>query len=72
VFNFASANVAEYGIAEYNSANAEYNASVVIQKPGVNTSGAGTVVQIGLEAQINNAPFSIQKIDIHALIGRIV
>ena len=72
VFNFASANVAEYGIAEYNSADAEYNASVVIQKPGVNTSGAGTVVQIGLEAQINNAPFSIQKIDIHALIGRII
>jgi len=72
VFNFASANVAEYGIAEYNTSDAEYNASVVIQKPGVNTSGAGTVVQIGLEAQINNAPFSIQKIDIHALVGRIV
>lgn len=72
VFNFASANVAEYGIAEYNTEEAEYNASVVIQKPGVNTSGAGTVVQIGLEAQINNAPFSIQKIDIHALVGRII
>jgi hypothetical protein len=72
VFNFASANLAEYGVAEYNSSDAEYNASVVIQKPGVNTSGAGNVVQIGLEAQINNAPFSIQKIDIHALIGRIV
>lgn len=72
VFNFASANLAEYGIAEYNTEDAEYNASVVIQEPRVNTSGSGTVVQIGLEAQINNAPFSIQKIDIHALVGRIV
>lgn len=72
VFNFASSNLAEYGIAEYNTSEAEYNASVVIQEPRVNTSGSGTVVQIGLEAQINNAPFSIQKIDIHALVGRIV
>lgn len=71
-FNFVSANLAEYGIAEYNTSEAEYNASVVIQEPRVNTSGSGTVVQIGLEAQINNAPFSIQKIDIHALLGRIV
>jgi hypothetical protein len=55
--------------ADYGS---EYNASVIIQEPRVNTSGSGTVVQIGLEAQINNAPFSIQKIDIHALLGRIV
>jgi hypothetical protein len=55
--------------ADYGS---EYNASVIIQEPQVNTSGSGTVVQIGLEAQINNAPFSIQKIDIHALLGRIV
>jgi hypothetical protein len=71
-FNFVSANLAEYGEAEYNTATAEYNASVVIQEPRVNTSGSGTVVQIGLTASINNSTFSIQKIDIHALLGRIV
>ena len=71
-FLFDSANIAEYGVAEYNTSDAEYNASVVVQRPGVNTSGSGTTVQIGIDAQINNAPFSIQRIDIFALLGRIV
>jgi len=70
-FTFGSANIAEYGIAEYNT-TAEYTSSILINTPKVNTSGSGEVVTIGLEAEVNGAPFSIQKIDIHALLGRLI
>ena len=66
----ASATSAEYGVAEYNIA--EYVASGTINTPKVNTSGSGEVVTIGIEAEINNTPFSVQKIDIHALLGRLI
>lgn len=72
VFEFSAGNIAEYGISEYNVSTSEYNASVIINNPKVNTSGNGSVVQIGMEANVNNAPFSIQKIDIHTLVGRII
>ena len=70
-FNFGTSNLAEYGVAEYNEA-AEYSASIVIQTPKVNGSGSGSVVTFGIEAQINDAAFSIQKIDILALLGRLI
>ena len=65
-----SATSAEYGVAQYNIA--EYVASGIINTPKVNTSGSGEVVTIGIEAEINNTPFSVQKIDIHALLGRLI
>jgi hypothetical protein len=72
VFTLAStANAAEYGISEYNT-SAVYTASAIINTPKVNTSGSGEVVTIGIETQINNSSFSIQKIDIHALLGRLI
>jgi len=70
-FTFGEANIAEYGIAEYNTTG-EYTSSILINTPKVNTSGSGEVVTIGLEAEVNGAPFSIQKIDIHALLGRLI
>ena len=70
-FTFGSANLAEYGIAKYNTTG-EYTSSILINTPKVNTSGSGEVVTIGLEAEVNGAPFSIQKIDIHALLGRLI
>lgn len=70
-FTFGSSNIAEYGISEYNT-DAEYSASILINTPKVNTSGSGEVVTTGIEAQINDATFSIQKIDIHALLGRLI
>ena len=54
-------NLAEYGESEYNVSTSEYNASILINNPKVNTTGNGSVVQIGMEADVNNAPFSIQK-----------
>ena len=70
-FTFGSANIAEYGLAEYNTTG-EYTSSILINTPKVNTSGSGEVVTIGLEAEVNGAPFSIQRIDIHALLGRLI
>ena len=70
-FTFSSGVPAEYGIAEYNTTG-EYTGSVVVNTPKVNASGNGSVLTIGIEAAINNSPFSIQKIDIHALVGRMI
>jgi len=70
-FVFGSSDIGEYGVSEYNT-TAEYTSSVLINTPKVNTSGSGEVVTIGIEAEINGAPFSIQKIDIHALLGRLI
>ena len=61
---------AEYGIGEYNIA--QYVAGGTINTPKVNTNGSGEIVTIGIEAEINGSNFSIQKIDIHALLGRLI
>jgi hypothetical protein len=66
-----SSAIAEYGISEYNT-NREYTAHIEVNTPRVNTSGNGEVVTVGIEAEINASPFSIQKIDIHALLGRLI
>ena len=70
VFTFGSSEIAEYGVSEYGIG--EYTASVLINTPKVNASGSGTVVTVGIEAQIDGAGVSIQKIDIHALLGRTI
>jgi len=49
-----------------------YTTGIDIQRPSVNTSGSGTVVTIGIESTINGAPYSIQQIDVHALLGRLI
>ena len=71
VFIIGSSAIAEYGISEYNT-NREYTAHIEVNTPRVNTSGNGEVVTVGIEAEINASPFSIQKIDIHALLGRLI
>ena len=59
-----------YGVGEYNIS--EYSGGVTVQSPRVNTTGSGTEVTVGVETTINGKPFSIQKIDIHALLGRFI
>lgn len=66
-----SVNAGEYGVSEYNT-TAEYTATAIINTPKVNTSGSGEIVTIGIETEINDTAFSIQKIDIHALLGRLI
>ena len=66
----SSANVAEYGVAEYNIA--EYSSSIAIEQLQQQLNGNGNIIQIGIEALINGNAFSVQKLDIYSVIGRII
>lgn len=61
---------AEYNIAEFNT-TAEYSANLVANVLQVPGSSAGRVLQFGFEAQINQKPISIQRIDIYTKEGRL-
>jgi len=71
IFSFATGSTAEYNISEYNT-SAEYAGGVFVNKGSVHTNGSGVSASIGVEATINGSPFSIQTIDIHALLGRMI
>jgi hypothetical protein len=60
--------VYEYGTAEYNIAT--YSNGIALDNAQVNAGGSGKVVQLGFEADINNAPLSIQKIDFGLKAGK--
>ena len=60
--------VYEYNIAEYNIA--EYSSGSVIDRFSINASGQGTIMQLGLEVEINGNPLSIQKIDVAVKAGK--
>lgn len=60
--------VSEYNIGEYNIA--EYSAGIVLDKFKAQAGGTGTVLQIGLEADINGNPLSIQRIDVYIKQGK--
>ena len=71
-FSFASSGTtAEYNISEYNT-SAEYSGGIFVNKGSVHTNGSGVSASIGIESTINDEPFSIQTIDIHALLGRLI
>lgn len=79
---------AEYGVAKYGTketttlqdgtvgdssfVESQYTSGIDIQRPKINTTGSGGVVQIGIESFIDGQPFSIQQIDVQALLGRII
>ena len=71
LFSFATGFTAEYGESEYNT-SAEYSGGVFVNKGSVHTNGSGVSASIGVESTINGSPFSIQTIDIHALLGRMI
>lgn len=62
--------IAEYGIAEYGIA--EYSLSIFLENLKRQLSGNGNVVQIGVDAEVNGYPVSIQKLDIYAVTGRTI
>ncbi len=62
--------VAEYGISEYNIA--EYNDGVLLATLSVHPSGSGKVVQLGFEAEIDNNPLSLQKLEVLTKNGKVV
>jgi hypothetical protein len=65
-----AADVSEYGIAEY--AIAEYSSSITIESLKRQLSGNGNVVQIGIDAEVDGYPVSVQKLDIYAVTGRTI
>ena len=69
--NAGAANAAYYNTSEYNS-GAEYTTPVAATVVGVNASGAGRTIQVGLECNIDNKLLSLQKIDIYTKRGKLV
>jgi hypothetical protein len=69
-FTLSTQVIAEYGIAEYNEG--EFNAGVLVNRPTVNASGGGQVIQLGIEATISGAPVSIQRLTAQAIVGRTI
>jgi len=67
----ASEATAFYGVSEYNT-TAEYTSGTLTSRLKINTTGSGSTVVIGVEADINGSPLSLQEINTQALIGKIV
>ena len=59
---------AQYNIDEYNIA--EYSKGSLIDKVDASVGGAGNVIQLGFETEVNNTSFSVQKLDIFMKTGR--
>ena len=62
--------VYEYGIGEY--AIAEFSSGLLLEEVRSNLGGSGSIIQLGFEADINQSPLSIQKIDIYVKAGKTV
>jgi hypothetical protein len=62
--------VYEYNVGEYNIA--EFSNGVVLDQFQINAGGNGAVMQLGLEAELNGDPLSIQKIDVYVAQGKTV
>lgn len=69
-FTLSTQVIAEYNIAEYNEG--EFNAGVLVNRPNVNASGGGSVIQLGIEVEVDGAPVSIQRITAQAIVGRTI
>jgi hypothetical protein len=57
-------------LSEYNIA--EYSDGIVLDKFKAHVGGKGPIMQVGLEAEINGNPLSIQRIDIYIKQGKTV
>ena len=60
--------ISEYNIDEYNIA--EYSGGIVLDQFKIQAGGKGSVLQVGLEAEINGSPLSIQRIDCYLKQGK--
>ena len=52
------------------TSSSEFSSGVTTSRRIFNGTGAGTVITIGVEADINNASLSIQEINVYALLGK--
>jgi hypothetical protein len=58
----------EYTIGEYDIA--EYSGGIVLSKFKIQAGGKGSVMQVGLEAEVDGSPVSIQRIDVYLKQGK--
>ena len=63
-------NIAEFDIAEFGLG--EYNQGILVNRPSVNASSAGAIVQLGVDVNINGSPISVQRITAQSVLGRVV
>ena len=66
----ASVFAAQYGVSQYNT-TAQYAGNVDVSVIAANGLSQGQVLQFGFETQINDASFSVQKIDLLTKNGKI-
>ena len=66
----ASTFAAQYGVSQYNT-TAQYAGNVDVNVISANGLSQGQVLQFGFETQINDAAFSVQKIDLLTKNGRV-
>jgi hypothetical protein len=59
---------AYFGVAEFDID--EYSGGVLTNRRAVNATGGGAIIVIGIESDINGSAFSIQEINVLALIGK--
>ena len=64
--------ISEFGTAEYSETTSEYSASIVVSRKNVKPNGSGALLSMGLEVSVAGVPFSIQEINIQALLGRMI
>ena len=62
--------VSEYNLSQYNID--EYTSGLKLEEVRVNMGGSGSILQLGFEADINQNPLSIQKIDVYLKSGKVV
>jgi len=68
--SLVAGNVSEYSIDEYSIG--EYTSGLALEEVRSNLGGSGSVIQLGFEADINQNPLSIQKIDVYVKAGKTV
>jgi len=61
---------AEYGSGEYNIA--EFSSPVSVSDDSINATGSGKEAKLGVGIDINGSAFSLQQINVQALIGRLI
>jgi hypothetical protein len=60
-----------YNEDEYNE-TAEFTGGDLTSRRGINTTGGGGVITIGLEADIDGSGLSLQEINVLALMGKVL
>jgi hypothetical protein len=67
-FTVGNQNPGYFGESEFNVA--EFTGGELTSRRVVNATGNGSIVTIGLEADINGSQLSLQEINVQALIGK--